>query len=422
MRRFVVLPWALGFLLLMASNCANDPVRPDPFTVRAIPQEIASQVEEVVRANNAFTFDFYGSVRKDETGNLFCSPYSVATALSMAMAGAAGETDTEIRRVLRATRPEGELHPAMGALIASLNRGTALLGYELATANRIWAQEGFPFLDSCLDVLRTDYLAELGTLDFTKDPEACRATINDWVESRTRDRIRDLFPAGAIDGNTRMVLANAIYFKGLWAVQFDPEDTRDLPFRVDAARSVTAPFMHRSLETRFGGDGTARIAELPYKGKDLSMIVILPIAADGLSAVEESLSVEQLDAWMGTLETHTWDVYLPRFTFTSRFALNQVLSGLGMPGAFDPERADFSDLDGRRDLFLQAVVHKAFIAVNEEGTEAAAATGISVGITSLPPEFRADHPFLFLIRDNLTGSVLFLGRVLDPSAAAGSGM
>lgn len=415
MTRTLVLPWTLGSLLLSTWSCANDPARPDPFTVRAIPQEIAPQVEQVVRANNAFTFDFYKAVRKDVAGNLFCSPYSLATALSMTMAGAAGETDAEMRRVLRATLPEADLHPAAGALIASLNRGTALLGYELATANRIWAQEGFPFLDACLGVLRNDYLAELGMVDFSKDPEACRATINAWVESRTHDRIRDLFPAGSIDGNTRMVLANAIYFKGRWEVEFDPAATRDLPFRVDAARSVTVPIMHRELETRFGGDETVRIAELPYQGKDLSMLVILPLAEDGLSAVEDSLSVERLDAWMATLESRTWNVYLPRFTFTSQFALNQVLSGLGMPQAFDPARADFSDLDGRRDLSIQAVVHKAFVAVNEEGTEAAAATGVSVGIVSLPPEFRADHPFLFLIQDNLTGSVLFLGRVQDPS-------
>jgi serpin B len=415
MSRSIVLPWTLGFLLLSTWSCANDPVRPDPFTVRAIPQEFASQVEQVVRANNAFTFDFYRAVRKDETGNLFCSPYSLATALSMTMAGAAGETDAEMRRVLLATLPEANLHLAAGALIASLNRGTALLGYELATANRVWAQEGLPFLDTCLDILRTDYLAELGTVDFTKDSESCRAGINAWVESRTHDRIPDLFPAGSIDANTRMVLANAIYFKGRWEVEFDPAETRDHSFRVDAARSVTVPIMHRELEARFGGDETVRIVELPYQGKDLSMLVILPLAEDGLTAVEESLSVEQLDAWMSTLESHTGNVYLPRFRFTAQFALNQVLPGLGMPQAFDPTRADFSDLDGRRDLSLQAVVHKAFIAVNEEGTEAAAATGVSVGIVSLPPEFRADHPFLFLIRDNVTGSVLFLGRVEDPS-------
>lgn len=415
MMRTPFLAIAALLTLLALTQCGNEPSRPDPFQVRAVPGDLAGDAGSVVRANTAFAFDLYRNLRDTSDGNLFLSPYSVSTALQMTLAGAAGETDAEMRSVLRLDMPEDQAHRGAGALVASLDRGTKLDGYELRTANRLWTQEGFDFREAFLTIMTDRYLAGLGSMDFAADPEACRRAINDWVAAQTSDRIRNLFPAGSINQETVLVLANAIYFKGLWAVQFDPDDTRDAPFRVSADKTVTARMMHRKLETRFADTAEAHVVELPYRGGDLSMLAVLPTAVDGLAGLESALSADLLESWIAELHEADRDVYLPRFSFTSEFPLAATLAGMGMPSAFLPGTADFSDLDGTRRLFLQTVMHKAFVEVTEEGTEAAAATGVSVGITSIPPQFRADRPFLFLIRDNVTGSVLFLGRVTDPT-------
>jgi serpin B len=214
---------------------------------------------------------------------------------------------------------------------------------------------------------------------------------------------------------TRLVLTNAIYFKGTWLTQFDEKKTRKAPFYVTPTAPVSADMMSLEAEFRFGGDDATQVVELPYKGKDLAMLVLLPVARDGLPALEARLDNALLDSWLAGMATREQIVELPKFEMTKSFSLNGTLADMGMPSVFDPSAADLSGIDGARDLFVQTAVHKAFVKVNEEGTEAAAATGISVGVTSMPSSFTADHPFLFLIRDNVTGSILFLGRVTDPT-------
>jgi serpin B len=328
-------------------------------------------------------------------------------------------TAEEMARVLHLSLEPASLHPAYGALIRSLDTGSSLGGYRLNVANRLWGQTGYGFLEPFLATTREDYGAELAQLDFEAAPEPARAAINGWVEERTQGKIRDLFPAGTISELTRLVLTNAIYFKGSWADPFDEADTHSAPFHLSGSARVDVPTMAQTGRFALARVVDVEVLELPYEGGDVSMVILLPVAVDGLPLLESRLTFENLTAWLAAVdavEPTEVDVRLPRFLTTSSFVLNEVLAAMGMPVAFDPETADFSGMDGRRDLYVQTVVHQGFVEVNEEGTEAAAATGVGVGVTSAPPMFLADHPFLHLIRDNLTGSVLFLGRIVDPSA------
>lgn len=400
---------------ITAFGCAGDsPTHPgDPLVERQLPEDIQPAAAEVVQANNAFAVDIYRALAGEE-GNLFLSPFSISTAFAMLHAGARGETESQMAQVFHFPQDQSRMHDAFHALLVSLNRGIDFGGYRLDVANQLWGQVGFPFLDDYLAVTREKYLADLVGLDFAADPEAARMTINDWVAEQTQDRIQDLMPEGSINALTVLVLTNAVYFKGTWETQFDPDRTTELPFYVNGTEKVTVPTMMRTGPARVGaGDGVS-VLELPYSGEDLSMIVLLPEKRDGLAALEKQLTPEALAAWIGSIQAkEEFSIQLPRFQVESKFALNQVLAEMGMPDAFTGQ-ADFSGIDGRRDLFVQAAIHQAFVKVNEEGTEAAAATGISVGRTSVPEFFQADHPFLFLIHDNVTGSILFLGRVVDP--------
>jgi serpin B len=239
------------------------------------------------------------------------------------------------------------------------------------------------------------------------------------VESKTQQKIKELIPQGVLTVLTRLVLANAIYFKGDWAVQFDGKATAKAPFHVAPGETVEAPLMSQKNQFGYAELGELQVLALNYKGKALSMVVLLPKKPDGLAALETSLTPANLEKWTRNLPAREVQVFLPKFKMTSQFRLNEKLRALGMTDAFDESKADFSGLDGRKQyLFITAVLHKAFVEVNEEGTEAAAATAVVIGLRSAPARplvFRADHPFLFLIRDNRTGSILFLGRVVDPA-------
>lgn len=414
--RLLLLP-AAAALGIVAGGCgSNELAAPpaDPFEARKLPDAVAADAALVVGGNNRFALDLYARLREAE-GNLFASPFSVSTALAMTSAGAAGRTAEEMAAVLHLPEDAAARHRAFGALIASLDTGAGLGGYRLSIANRLWAQAGFPFLETFLATTRDHYRAALGTVDFSRDAEGARGAINAWVEEKTEGRIEDLMPRGSVTADTRLVLANAIYFKGRWAAPFDRDLTHSGPFHVGPGRTVEVPLMRRHGTFRAAWAEGLAVLELPYEGADLSMLVILPDAEDGLPEVEGRLSPEAVDAWIGALRERGLVVTFPRFRVTSAFSLNAILAALGMPSAFDPDAADFSGMDGRRDLVIQAVVHKGFVEVNEEGTEAAAATGVSVGAVSAPLMFIADHPFLFLIRDNVTGSLLFIGRVVDPT-------
>ncbi|MBN1418212.1 MAG: serpin family protein [Planctomycetes bacterium] len=399
------------------AGCAEDHHQAppaDPFEVRKIPQDIAADVAALVAGNNRFGIDLYHELREGSDGNLFFSPFSVSAALAMTYAGAAGETKEEMAAVLRLPDGGDDVHRSFGALIASIDRGSGLGAYELTVAGRLWGQVGYAFLDRFLFICRDDYGADLALLDFARDPDAARGIINQWVEDETAGRIVGILPQGSVDSWTRMILTNAIYFKGDWASRFAPSATMDRPFHLTASGAVPVPTMSQIDDFRFYvGDGIWAL-EMPYEAGDLSMIVILSDAWDGLPALEAAFTHENLERWIASLRTGEVHVSLPRFQFTSTFGLKAPLSALGMPSAFDANLADFSAMDGTRNLHLQGVAHKAYVRVDEEGSEAAAATAVKVGTTSGPPMFCADHPFLFLIRDNVTGSILFLGRVVNP--------
>jgi serpin B len=371
-----------------------------------------AKTDAVVRGNTAFALDLYAKLR-DRDGNIFFSPFSVSTALAMAYAGARGRTAEQMTRVLR--YPKDDVHPAFGKLAADLG-GDASGGYEIAVANRLWGQRGVAFREDFKGELGAHYGAGLGEVDFRTGAEEARAQINAWVEERTKGKIKDLFKPGVLNATTQLVIANAVYFKGAWARPFLAQRTEDAPFTLAPGRTATVPTMQQRASFGYFETPAFQALEMPYAGDDLSMVVLLPTRVDGLADLERSLAAEGLAQVFAGLRSQEVEVAFPKFTFTSEFDLAETLAAMGMPDAFT-SGADFSGMDGTKTLFIATVVHKAFVDVNEEGTEAAAATGVGISRTSMPqrtPVFRADHPFLFMIRDRRTDAVLFLGRVADP--------
>jgi serine protease inhibitor len=373
----------------------------------------------VVEGNNAFAVALYHQLC-GQGGNLFFSPESISTALAMAYAGARGDTASEMATALHFTLPPGQLHPAMGALLRDLNAPHS--DYQLSVANALWAQQGYTFLDEFLNLLKTDYGAGLQQVDFKAATEAARSTINQWVEQKTQDKIKDLLGPGALRPDTRLVLTNAIYFKGNWQTQFDKAETRNEDFYLSPTKSTTAPLMHREGSFGYLDGETFQVLEIPYKSNELSLIVLLPKERSGLPGLENSMTVANMQQWLSRLEpVSKVIVTIPKFKSTQQFELSTALRGLGMPQAF-AAGTDFSGMTGKRDFAISAVIHKAFVEVNEEGTEAAAATGVTMRAMAMrapvapPPVFRADHPFIFLIRDNGSRSILFMGRMTDPAS------
>ena len=373
---------------------------------------------KLVAGNTAFGCDLYGQL-KGEAGNLFLSPFSISTALGMTAAGAKGKTFDEMEQVLHLPK---DAPAAFGTVLRSINDAGAepkKRGYTLSTANALWAQQGYPWKPDYKKLVATDYAAGLFDVDYKGDAEAARVTINTWVEKETREKIKDLLPKGSVTGLTRLVLTNAIYFKGDWAEQFKKDATKPAPFLLANGTKAEAPLMHRVGAYTYAETDGYQALDLPYVGKRLSMTVILPRKPDGLPAVEKELTGDKLSAVLKSFrfeqEVH---VHLPKFKVEKALTLNEPLKALGMKAAFD--RADFSGMATAEPLSISAVLHKAFVDVNEEGTEAAAATGVVVGATGVqeprpPKHFRADRPFLYLIRDHHTGSVLFLGRLSEPA-------
>ncbi|HSB35779.1 MAG TPA: serpin family protein [Thermoanaerobaculia bacterium] len=370
--------------------------------------------------NTEFALELHRRVRADG-GNVFFSPFSIAEALAMAWSGARGETARQMAKALHFPAGEDDVHAGFAELerrVAAVQAGGRV---ELAVANSLWPQTGEPLLPRFLALLKDSYGAAPSAVDYRKSPDEARRTINRWVERKTRDRIMDLLPPDSVSDDTRLVLANAIYFKGKWKKPFEKTETKDAPFHLQDGKSVPAPFMHGSPRAGYLEIEGAQLLQLPYEGDDLSLVVLLPRKADGLAALEDGLTARRLSEWISSASRarQAVEVFLPRFRMETGFRLKAALTSLGMTDAFDPRRADFSAMSSTPSgLFISEGFHKAFVDVNEEGTEAAAATGVAVMPTSMPPPkpvFRADRPFLFLIRDDETGSVLFLGRVTDPT-------
>lgn len=374
---------------------------------------VTENVKEVAQATNKFAFDLYKQLRSGQD-NLFFSPTSLSTALAMTYAGAEGKTEQQMAQVLHFDQEEQQLHDGFGTFAKILNSHAK--GYQLSMANRLWGQKTYPFQPEYLKLTQQVYGAELAQVDFAQS-EKTRQEINAWVEKQTNGKIEDLIPSGVLNSMTRLVLTNAIYFKGTWAEEFSKKATQEAPFHVSPGKQVQVPMMHQTEKFPYAETDNLQILELPYGGDDLSMIVLLPKQKNGLTDLENSLSDENLQTWAKGLRKREVQVYLPKFKMTSEFRLGDVLRVMGMALPFSPQ-ADFSGISSAEKLMISEVVHKAFVDVNEEGTEAAAATGVIVRATAAIPQeplvFRADHPFAFLIRENRTGAVLFLGRVMNP--------
>ncbi|MBN2020979.1 MAG: serpin family protein [Sedimentisphaerales bacterium] len=375
--------------------------------------------QNFVEGNNKFALELYQKLQ-DKQGNLFLSPYSISTALAMTFAGARGETERQMAKTLQfpATIRNERFHKVFGSIISQLNSAGEKGGFELVVANALWGQKDYKFKDDFLTLVKSNYEGSLEQVDFVKQTEEARKTINDWVENKTKDKIKELIKPGLVDAMTRLVLTNAIYFKGKWALQFKPEQTKDAPFNLRGGEKTTVPMMSQTERFGYTEANNVQVLEMPYVSNTLSMVILLPKENEGIKDLEKNFTVENLTGWLGKLRKREVQVFIPRFKLTSEFELAEVLASMGMPDVFSA-KADFSGMTGARDLFISAVVHKAYVDVNEEGTEAAAATGVGMKLTAIPappPVFRADHPFIFLIRDNQTGSILFMGRCANPKS------
>ena len=375
-------------------------------------------LQSLVRGNTAFALDMYQNVRLNE-GNIFFSPYSISTAFAMTYAGAQCETQKQMAGVFRFSLDPNLLHPAFSELQAHFQKLQENSPFRLNIANALWIQKEYELLKAFVELNQKYYRANLYNLDFNKDPEGSRLKINDWVEDETKNKIRDLRPGGAIKTFTRLVLTNTIYFKAEWQNTFNAHNTKDQDFWITSEEKIKVQMM--SQKDRFGyrENETFQILEMPYIRRDLSMIVILPKKKDGLPDLESNLTPKTLDEWISNLNRQQVNVLFPKFTTTQNLDLKKILRALGMVDAFT-ENADFSGMEPKKELYITDALHKAFIDVDEVGTEAAAATAVSVGVTSMPPpevvpEFRADHPFFYLIQGNQTRSILFVGRLTRPS-------
>jgi serpin B len=389
---------------------------------------VSPDVEAVVTANNQFALELHNQLRARD-GNLFFSPYSINKTLAMVYAGARGATAKEMATLLHFTLGPERQHQAFLEARRLINRtlaGGALSfgrpGVELYSSANLWGQRGYGFQRSYLKLLDDCYGARLEEVDFTAPAQAA-ARINDWVEQQTRHKIKDLIGPDTLNASTRLVLASAIYFKGDWIHPFSKSLTSDQAFRTSARDQVQVPMMSQRDTFGYCEDEQVQVLRMPYKGGNLAMLVVLPAKVDGLADLEKMLTAEKLATWTRGLGERKVDVSFPKFKLIGQMALGDTLATMGMSKAFTPGVADLAGMnDGREPLYVSAVMHKAFVDVNEEGTEAAAATGAAVeGLAISPvrqetvPVFRADHPFVFAIQDVQTGMILFLGRVVQPA-------
>ena len=372
-------------------------------------------IQAVVNANNQFAFDLYSELDKNEDGNMFYSPYSISAALAMTYEGAKGQTADEMKSVFHFPE-ENILRPNFAAIYDDINKENK--EYELKTGNALWVQKDYPFLEEYIDGVENYYGGKATMLDFVKEAEKSRQTINSFIEGQTKDKIKDLIPTGYLDETTRLVLTNAIYFKGIWEWEFDKTDTREQDFKTTSTNIIKTPIMSMNPEDakfNYAQTEDLQILELPYKGNKISMLILLP--TENLDLIESSLTVEKLNGYKSQMEETKLDsISLPKFEFDSKYFMKNTLVSLGMPKAFSND-ADFSGMTGKKDLYISNVIHQAYVGVDEEGTEAAAATAVVMELTAMLPMnvFRADHPFIFIIQEKDTGNILFLGRVVDPT-------
>ncbi|XP_055272814.1 serpin B4-like isoform X1 [Moschus berezovskii] len=358
--------------------------------------------------------DLFHQIRKSEKENIFLSPFSISSALAMTYLGARENTASEMQKVEK----PGKVHHHFQKLLMKLKKSTD--AYELSVASRLYGEKGFPFLQEYMDNVKKFYLATVESADFKNAAEESRKMINSWVESQTNGRIKDLFPKDSLDSSTALVLVNAVYFKGRWNQEFKKGSTMEEKFWLNKDTSKPVQMMKQTNHFNFGSleDVRAKILEIPYKGEELSMVVLLPSEVDGLQELEDQLSAEKLIEWTSpqNMGKRQVDLYLPRFKVEESYDLVPTLRALGMVDAFHDGVADFSGMTRSRDLVVSKVIHKCFVEVTEEGTEATAATDVEIIVRAgrNSESFRCDHPFLFLIKHIKTNSILFCGRVSSP--------
>ena len=382
---------------------------------------VTSQEDQtaVVDGTNQFATDLY-QVINDRDGNLLFSPLSISMALSMTYGGARGATAEQMASILHLPQ-DRDTHAIMNWLDQELEsrangpEGKRNSGFELSIANSIWGQIDFPFLSEYIDLLAANYGAGMRVTDFVNQPEPSRLAINRWVSNETHKKIPELFSKGMISSDTRMVLANAVYFNAPWKNEFKKSETQTLPFTLLDGSQVNTEMMHAKRDFGYNEGQGFRAVSLPYRGDEVAMMIILPDEG-AFQSFDQGLNAEQISMIVDGMSQIEVNLTLPRFQFDTELDLGDSLPSLGMVDAFDSHLADFSGMDGARDLYISDAIHKAYIDVNEEGTEAAAATGMVIKLTSLPIEnvLLVDRPFIFAIYDKVTGSILFLGRVVNP--------
>ena len=421
-------PTTTSAVVTTTPTTTNPTIQPVSFTIAksdasriTTPNVSDAQLATLVSGNSAFAFNLYQQLKMDNTGNMFYSPYSISTALAMTYAGAAGETEKQMSSTLHFTLPQTQLHPAFNELALQLaSRGQGAKGtngksFSLNIANALWGQQGYNIQSAFLNTLAQNYGAGMNLLDFINSTDASRVTINDWVSSQTNNRIKDLLPRGSIDIYTRLVLTNAIYFDAAWKYPFAKASTHDGTFNLLDGSTMTVPMMNDRDGFGYVKGTGYQAVELPYDGNEISMVIVLPDAGK-FTAFENSMDFAKVSDIISNLKTGDMVLTMPKFRFDSSFSLKSALTALGMPIAFS-DKADFSGISGNNELQITDVIHKAFVAVDEEGTEAAAATGVVVGIVSVPlNQLTVDRPFIFLIRDIKTGTIIFVGRVLNPAS------
>jgi serpin B len=407
-------------------GCAGQSARPSANKAQAL----------VVQGNNAFAVALYRQLQ-NAPSNLFFSPYSISTALAMAYAGAEEATQEQMAQTLRyptsaqalqklgltqASLDQEQFDKAFGQVIKDLNAQGARSKNELRVANALWGQRDYEFARAFVSTVERRYNGNFQEVDFITATENARAEINGWVEKQTNGRIKNLIEKGMLTSLTRLVLTNAIYFKGKWASPFQTDSTQEEPFTLPGGGKVQVPMMNQQGRFGYAQTDETQMLEMPYAGDKLSMVILLPKDTSGLRRLEQDLTAEKLAEWLGQIRRREVIVAMPKFKMVGKLDLVSTLQSMGMTDAFSRDKADFSGMTGKRELSISAVIHQAFVEVNEEGTEAAAATGIGMSATiavpepELTPVFRADHPFLFLIRDEASGSILFLGRVMSPES------
>ena len=374
----------------------------------------------MVKGLNTFSLEFHKKIGAG-SGNRFSSPLSIATVLAMAYEGADGPTAGEIHKTLHLGLERGKVPAAFSQILSSLDPAKKTSGFQLAMANRLFVARSYPIRRDFRKTLRDYYRATAKRLNFRKRRVAAKA-INDWVKKKTHQRIKEIVPASSISSSTRLVLANAIYFKGKWKKKFKKKETRKRVFYLTKSKKTQVETMYQKAYLGYCAVGNVELLEKRYKGTNMAMVVVLPKRKDGLARLEKSLTQTTLARWMAKLKTRKVRVYLPKFKFKWGGSLKEHLKALGIKTPFDSAKANFRAISKRaasEGLYIAKVFHKSFVAVDEKGTEAAAATAASMDalmadMDTGTPEFVADHPFLFLIRNRKTGVILFIGRVTAP--------